>query len=276
MRLHQALTVAALLVAMVVVGCGGDDGDQAAAPDRAAGQDLGLLDDGMLVVATDIPFPPFVQGDPPDYEGFDIDVINAVADEIGLETEIRDLPFDVILQGQSGRFDLAIASVTITPERERSVDFSHPYFEAEQGLLVPADGSIQSADDLTGDTVVGVADGSVAEEYVKENTDARLRPFPEIDDAYNAVANGQVDAVVNDVSSEQAALEKYPKLAVPEAFATGELIGIIVPQGNGPLLDAVNAGVEAVKENGTLAELYRKWFDKPPSELLLDARHNAT
>ena len=89
-----------LLASAIVAGCGDDDDDSSGGGSESA--DLGLLEDGTLMVASDIPYPPFEQGDPPDYEGFDIDLINAVADEMGLEVEIQDQPFEVILAGSQG------------------------------------------------------------------------------------------------------------------------------------------------------------------------------
>ena len=91
-----------------------------------------------------------------------------------------------------------------------------------------------SIDDITADSVVGAQDGTTGETYAEENTDAEVRPFPEIDDAYNALASGQVDAVLNDLPSTRAAVEDNPDLEVAETFSTNELYGIVFPQGLEP------------------------------------------
>lgn len=274
MRLWAVLAFAGLLAAaLVAVGCGDDDES-----DGGSGgtQDLGLTDEGTLLVGSDIPYPPFEQGDPPDYEGFDIDLINAVGGEMGLDVEILDQPFDVILSGGSGRFDVAIAATTIKPARENRIDFSDPYFESEQSLLAPTDGDIQSIDDLTADVVVGAQDGTTGETYAEENSDAEIRPFQEIDDAYNALAGGQVDAVMNDLDPNNTAAEENPDLEVVETYATGEQYGIIVPEGNDALREAVNEALATVKEDGTLDSIYQEWFQKDAPPSVLDATHEAT
>jgi ABC-type amino acid transport substrate-binding protein len=276
-RLWLVLALVALLAsAMVAAGCGDDDDDGDSASTTAASEDLGLTDEGTLLVGSDIPYPPFEQGDPPDYEGFDIDVINAVGEEMGLDVKIVDVPFDLVLTGGSGRFDLAIAATTITPARENRIDFSDPYFESEQALLVQADGDIQSIDDLTSGTVVGAQDGTTGETYASDNTDAEIRAFPEIDDAYNAIAGGQVDAVINDVDAQNKAAEDNPDLEVVETYPTGEQYGIVFPQGSTALVDAVNEALATVKEDGTLDEIYQQWFEKEAPQSVIDATHEAS
>jgi ABC-type amino acid transport substrate-binding protein len=276
-RLWLVLALVALLAsAMVAAGCGDDDDDGDSASTTAASEDLGLTDEGTLLVGSDIPYPPFEQGDPPDYEGFDIDVINAVGEEMGLDVEIVDVPFYLVLTGGSGRFDLAIAATTITPARENRIDFSDPYFESEQALLVQADGDIQSIDDLTSGTVVGAQDGTTGETYASDNTDAEIRAFPEIDDAYNAIAGGQVDAVINDVDAQNKAAEDNPDLEVVETYPTGEQYGIVFPQGSTALVDAFNEALATVKEDGTLDEIYQQWFEKEAPQSVIDATHEAS
>lgn len=269
-----ALVIGAV-AAFAVAGCGDDDGDSTsdsttATTDTAS---LDLIEDGTLIVGSDIPFPPFEQGDPPDYDGFDIDLINEVADRLGLETQIEDAPFDLLLQGGGGQFDLAIAATTIKPARENRVDFSDPYFLASQALLVRSDGDVQSAEDLSG-KIVGAQDGTTGETYANDNTDAdEVRPFPEIDDAYNALEVGQVDAVINDLPSAQDAADKKDGLEVVETFDTDELYGIILPQESDALREAVNGALVEIKEDGTLNELYQEWFKVDAPESLLTETH---
>jgi polar amino acid transport system substrate-binding protein len=273
------LSALVLLVGLLAfaAGCGDDDSTSDSGGDStsATSGDLGLIEDGTLIVGSDIPYPPFEQGDPPDYEGFDIDVINAIADEMGLETQIEDAPFDLLLQGGGGQFDLAIAATTITPARENRVDFSDPYFLSSQGLLVQEGGDVQSLDDLSG-KIVGAQDGTTGETYANDETDAsEVRPFPEIDDAYNALSVGQVDAVINDLPAVEDAAETKEGLEVVEDFPTDEQYGVIIPQGNTALTDAVNEALQTIKDDGTLDEIYQEWFEIPAPEELLTATHEA-
>lgn len=267
------------LMALVASGCGDDDEGDTGGDSTTSAADapaaLPLIEDGKLIVGSDIPYPPFEQGDAPDYEGFDIDLINAVADNMGLEVQIEDAPFDLLLQGGGGQFDLAIAATTITPARENRVDFSNPYFQSSQGLLVRADSDIATAEDLAG-KIVGAQDGTTGETYASDETDAdEVRPFPEIDDAYNALEVGQVDAVLNDLPSVQAAVEEKEGLEVVDTFDTDEQYGIILPQGSDELLSAVNEALQEVKDDGTLDEIYQEWFQIDAPEALATATHEA-
>lgn len=276
------LVVVGLMATAAIAGCGGDDDESASSGESTsteggAGANLDTIEEGKLIVGSDIPFPPFEQGKKPDYEGFDIDVINAVGEELGVEVEIVDAPFDLLLRGGGGQFDLAISATTITDEREQKVDFSDPYFFAEQGLLVRADGEIATIDDIGSDVIVGAQDGTTGETYANENTEAsEVRAFPEIDDAYNALEVGQVDAVINDAPSVEDAADQKDGLEVVETFATDEEYGIIIPDGSDPLVEAINEALATVKEDGTLDEIYQEWFSRPAPEDLLSATHEAS
>ena len=277
------LLVTGLCAAMVVAGCGDDEESSSDSPTSASTPttggtdtaDLGLIEEGTLIVGSDIPYPPFEQGDPPDYEGFDIDLINAVAENLGLEVQIEDAPFDLLLQGGGGQFDLAVAATTITGAREGRVDFSDPYFLSSQGLLVQTGSDVATVDDLSG-KIVGAQDGTTGETYATDETDAsEVRPFPEIDDAYNALQVGQVDAVINDLPSVNDAAEQKEGLEVVQDFPTDEQYGVIIPQGSTALTEAVNGALQEVKDDGTLDELYQEWFKIPVPEELLTATHVA-
>jgi polar amino acid transport system substrate-binding protein len=268
--------IVGLVAASVAAGCGSDDDDGSddGATTEASAEDLGLIEDGTLIVGSDIPYPPFEMGDPPDYEGFDIDLINAVGEEMGLEVRIEDQPFDVLLQGGGGQYDVAVAATTITPARERRVDFSNPYFLAAQGLLVRADSDVATFEDLSGATV-GAQDGTTGETYANDETDAgEVRGFPEIDDAYQALESEQVDAVVNDLPSVQdVANDSNGRLEVVDNIETDELYGIIIPQGNEALLDAINKALQEVKDSGRLNEIYEEWVGVPVPDSLLEETH---
>ncbi len=273
-RLWTALLlVVGLAAAMVAAGCGSSDDSTSGDTTSASSGDIDmsgvtLLKEGTLTVGSDIPFPPFEQGDPPDYEGFDIDLINAIADKLGLQTSIKDMPFDLLLSGGGGQMDVAIAATTITPERAKKVDFSDPYFDAEQGLLVAEGSDIQTVDDLSG-KIVGVQQGTTGETYAEDNTDAsEVRPFPQINDAYNALKTGQVDAVMNDLPSVQDAADTLGGLEVVQRFPTDEQYGIYAAKGS-PIITPINEALQQVKDDGTLTDLYQKWFKVDPPEDLL-------
>jgi polar amino acid transport system substrate-binding protein len=271
--------IAGLFATALVAGCGDDDDDDGGSEssESASSSDLELIEDGTLIVGSDIPYPPFEQGDPPDYEGFDIDLINAVAEKMGLETQIEDAPFDLILTGGGGQFDLSISATTITPARENRVDFSDPYFISSQGLLVAEDSDIASIEDVTSDTIVGAEDGTTGETYANENSEAgEVRGFPAVDDAFNALSVGQVDAVVADGPVVEKAAEDKEGLEVVEIFPTDEQYGIVFPEGSEDLVEAVNEALQEVKDDGTLDELYEEWIEVQAPEELDSATHEST
>ncbi len=270
------MMIVGLLATAFVTGCGDDEedsgsGDTSGSTDTA---DLGLIEEGTLIVGSDIPYPPFEQGDPPEYEGFDIDLINAVAEKLELETQIEDAPFDLILTGGGGQFDLSISATTITPARENRVDFSDPYFISSQGLIVAEDSDIASIDDISSDHIVGAEDGTTGETYANDNSEAgEVRGFPAVDDAFNALSVGQVDAVIADGPVVEKAAEDKEGLEVVEIFPTDEQYGIVFPEGNDALVEAVNEALQEVKDEGVLEDLYDEHIGVPAPEELNTATH---
>src|SRR5918996_361805 len=195
--------IAALFATALVAGCGDDDDDDDATTEETDGAaaDIQTIQEGMLSVGTDAPFPPFEISTPekPDFGGYDIDVMNAIGEQLGLEVEYTNTGFGAIFRDTAnGLFDTAAAASTILRERERVVDFTDPYYEAQQALLVPEGSDIASVDDLSG-AIVGAQDGTTGETYADEETDAgEVRGFPQGPDAISAAITGQVDATIID------------------------------------------------------------------------------
>jgi polar amino acid transport system substrate-binding protein len=277
-RLLALLAALALIAtAGFAVGCGDDDDDGNGGDTTAAAQDFDLIQEGQLLVGTDTPFPPFEIGQPPDITGYDIDVVNAVAENLGLEVRYQDTSFDTIFRDTAqGKFDLAVAASTITPERERTVDFSDPYYEANQSLVVTPDSDITGVDDLAGQTV-GAQDGTTGEEYANDETDAaQVRGFPEGPDAFNALRNGQVDAVIIDQPVVIDALESQTggEIEEVEEIPTGELYGLVFAPDNDALREEANTALQEIKDDGTLADLYEQYFPGvEPPESVLEGTH---
>jgi polar amino acid transport system substrate-binding protein len=267
-RLLALLAALALVVtAGFVVGCGDDDDD---GDGGGGGQDLGLVQEGQLLVGTDTPFPPFEIGQPPDISGYDIEVMDAIAEKLGLEVTYQDTGFDTIFRDvANGLFDITAAASTITPERQQKVNFSDPYYEAQQALLVTEDSDIATTADLGG-VIVGAQDGTTGEVYANDETDAsEVRGFPEGPDAVAALRTGQVEAVIIDQPVAVDALENIGGVKLVQEIPTNELYGFAMAPQNTALLDAVNGALAEIKDDGTLAELYQKYFktDPPPSVL---------
>jgi polar amino acid transport system substrate-binding protein len=262
------LLVIGLLAAVAVAGCGDDDGDST--DSTTASGDVETITEGTLTVGTDTPYPPFEIGQPPDITGFDIEVVNAIAEELGLTPEYTDTSFDTIFRDTAaGQFDLAAAASTITPAREKVVAFSDPYYESQQALVVAEGSDIASVADLSG-AVVGAQDATTGETYANDETDAsEVRGYPEGPDAIAAVATGQVDAAIIDQPVAVDAVDKQGGIEIAEEIPTEEFYGFAMPIDNTGLQDGVNEALATIAENGTLADLYEEYFQSEPSEAVL-------
>jgi polar amino acid transport system substrate-binding protein len=269
-RLWLVAGLAALLAtAMIAAGCGGDDNDTTTtAGGGSGGQDLGLITDGTLTVGSDIPYPPFEQGKPPDYTGFDIELIDDIAKRLDLQPKIVDTSFGTIFADQqAGKFDIVASSTTITPARSKRVTFSDPYFDADQSLMVQKGSDIKTVDDITSDTKIGVQEGTTGQDYAETKTDGTVQAFAEIGTAFNSLQAGQVDAVINDFPVSAFALKKYPQLDVVQSIPTGERYGFPMQKTNTALIDAVNKALADSIADGTYQKIFQKWFtEKPPKE----------
>lgn len=267
---HHSLRLAGLVAilfafAALAVGCGG------AATDTTANNEGGLTKDaGVLSVGSDIPYAPIEFGDPPDYEGFDVDLVGAIAEKLGVKAEFTKTPFDTITRDLAqGKFDMVASAMTITPERAEEVTFSDPYFAANQALAVTEGSDIESADDLAGGTVAAQL-ATTGESWARENLpDTEVRTFDLVDDALQAVNTGQVDAAVIDFPVVFWAEEQGEGIVVAETIETDESYGMAFADENTALLDKVNEALAELKKDGTYSEIYEKWFhQKPPKELL--------
>ena len=263
-----ALIAAVLVLALAAAGCGGDDEESGG---DSAGGGIETIEPGVLTVGSDIPFPPFEAGRAPNYEGFDIDIVDEIAKRTELDVQIEDTPFEPIFRDLAqGKFDMVASATTITPEREQAVDFSDPYYFADQGLLVEEGNSdIQTVDDLPG-TTVGAQDATTGEIYANDETDAdEVRGFPEGPDAINALRAGTVDAVIIDLPVAEDAVQAQGGVEIAQRVVTREEYGLAFQDDGDALREEVNAALQEIKDDGTYAEIYEKWFkEKPPEELL--------
>jgi polar amino acid transport system substrate-binding protein len=272
-RLTALFAVSLLaLTALVVAGCGG--GSSTSEESTAAGNGGGGGE--PLSVGSDIPYPPFEQGKPGNYTGFDIELIEAIGEKIGRKPEVQDTSFETIFRDvQQGKFDAAISAATITDEREKAVDFSNPYYLSEQALLVAESSPFKELKELEGKTV-GVQQGTTGQELAKEEIGgAEIRPFPEGPDAVNALKAGTVEGVVIDAPVAQNAVEKSGGVEIAEKIPTEESYGIAVAQGETELLEEINKGLKEVEEDGTYKKIYEKWFHLEPPKAIFSATHEA-
>ena len=264
-----------ILAAMVVVvGCGSDDDSSSSGSGDFQSE---LITEGTLTVGSDIPYAPFEMGQAPDYTGFDIELVNDIAERLDLETKIEDTAFDTIFTDVAqGKFDMVASAATITPEREQAVNFSDPYFESEQALLVPPGSDITSVEDLSGATVAA-QDGTTGEAYANDETDAgQVRGFPTGAAAIAAVVNGQAEAAIIDAPvAEDAASKGQSGFEIATNIPTGEYYGFAFAKDTPELLSAVNGALSDLIEDGTYEKLFKKYFNATPPASITDGTASA-
>jgi len=232
-----------------------------------------VIKEGKLTVCTHLPYEPFQYNKGGEVVGFDVDLMDLVADDLKLDQEIVNTPFETIETGQAmatGKCDIAAAGMTITDERDKVIDFSDPYFEATQALLVKKGAGYDSLESLDGKTL-GVQVGTTGEQYANDHAPdgVEIKVFEDLALLLEAVKSGSIDAAINDNTVLVDYSEQNPDTEMTTEFETGEQYGFGVAQGeNADLIDAVNKAFKNAHEDGTYDKLFEKYFptlEKPTS-----------
>lgn len=255
MRTHLLCAILSVLFAGVVLqSCGGGNDNPAR---RTA-----------LRIGTDATYPPFetvdvATGKP---SGFDIDLITLVCEINGWTPEFIVTPFDGMIPGlQAKKYDVAISAMTITPERAAAVDFSEPYYLAGQTIAVPlAENNISKPEDLKGKKV-GVQLGTTGEMMAKRIEGADVYSFENIGAAFIDMANGNLDAVLNDFPTTQAYIRSHGTAKTVGEILSKEQYGIAIRKGEAELRDSVNAALVKLKSDGRYRQLHLTWFGTEPA-----------
>lgn len=268
-----------LALALAVVACGDDGEDTSTA--SASGTDettatsatdgggaeapQGFVNDGQLTVCSDTPYEPFeFEGPNGEQTGYDIDLLRAIADDAGLGLAVLDLPFDGILGSVvAGECDVVASAVTITEERAEQVDFTEPYFDADQSLLVRSEDAetFATLDALAGERIA-VQAGTTGETYANENAPegAEVVSFEDADGLFGALTSGDVSAVLQDFPVNAYRATQDDAFVVTETFPTGEQYGFAVEKGNEELLTFLDQGLATLREDGRFDEIFATYF----------------
>jgi len=243
-----------------------------AAPTAEATAPAACRSTGELIVGTDAAYPPFenINTTTNEFEGFDIDLLNAVAAKAGFTVKYENAAFDpIFINLASGQFDIVISAATITEERMKTVSFSNPYFAAGQVIVVRKDdaATIKTPEDLAGKTI-GVQLGTTGAEAAKEIKDVTVKEYQTAPEAFQALANKDVDAVVNDNVVSLTLILNRPELnlVVTGDPFTVEYYGIAVRMECGDLLTVINTALEEVIKDGTYEEIYKKYLGEAPTK----------
>lgn len=224
----------------------------------------------VLRIAVNPTFPPFEMKTPDGaLTGFDIDLINAIGGTSGFLIDFDEMSFDDVIRSlYTGQTDAAISAITINPDRLERVSFSRPYFKSGLGIAVAADNTdLTSLESLQGKRI-GVQQGTTGEAQALSIPDAKIRQVNAAPDALQALAKGQLDAVINDAPATDYAIRSGAITGIKQIdeLLTEEFYGIATPK-NSPNLEKINTGLTTLLDNGTYAQIYRRWFETEPPAL---------
>lgn len=233
--------------------------------DTAVDGEIVLVNDGKLTVAASLDFPPFENlNTDGEAEGFEVDLMKAICDELGLECNyLPSTKFDTIVPQISagGKADVGVSGFTVTPERAKEIDFTDVIMDINQGVAVMKDSGITSVDQLEGKKI-GAQSGTTGYEWALENVEgADVLAFDEMTGVFAALQSGQVDAVAADLPVVQYyVLNAYQDAEVIAEVPTGEQYAIVVSKDNPALTKALNEAIAKLKADGTYDQLTQKWF----------------
>jgi len=267
-RRKGSLLVLAMLVALVAAGCGSDEPTDTGAQSGSGTQVSGLITDGTLTVGTELPAPPFWIGE--DYNsltgGFEVDLAKEIAKRLNLgTTKFVEMPFAGLVAGQKCPCDINFSQVTITPDRAKVAQFTEPYFDANQGILVKKGtkvGSLQEAKGLRWGAQINTTGAAYINDQIKPSSEAQI--YNTTVDAFTALSAGQIDAVLLDTPIVVGAVKanQIPDGEVVGQFETGEKYGAVINK-DSKNLAAFNQVITTLKSEGFIDQLYKKYFVDP-------------
>jgi len=253
MKKMIALVLAVLMLALCLTGCG-KKGTTLAEVQKA----------GKLTIATSPDFPPFeTLGANGAVEGIEIDVMQLICEELGVELVIEQLDFDSVLPGvQSGKYDAGVSGISVTPKREKNTLFTQPYCLAAQAIVVLNGSPIQSKADLEGKKIA-VQTGTTAESFAMENG-YTIQSFAANNDAQSALLTGKVDAwVIDDLTAADMVkaynAENPDALVILDEALTTEPYAFAFAFGSETLVAEINKVLDELLANGTIADIFAKY-----------------
>jgi polar amino acid transport system substrate-binding protein len=268
---HFLQSAGILLAGLVLAACGKQEPPAPAASAPAPAASAPAPAAKVYVVGTDAAYAPFEsQNEKGEIVGFDIEVVQAVAQKAGIEVKFVNTPWEGIFNTLAqGDRDLLVSSITITAERKQTMDFSAPYFDAEQLIAVKKDSKIAKFNDLK-KLKVGVQNGTTGDEVVAKlqgKDSANIKRFESTPLALKELEAGGVDAVVADngvvvhyVNNNSGSKFK----TISDSSFAAEQYGLAVKKGNTELLAKLDKGLADIKADGTYEKIYTKYFGAPP------------
>ncbi|MDR0848983.1 MAG: ABC transporter substrate-binding protein [Propionibacteriaceae bacterium] len=262
-------------LALVLTGCATPSGTATSAPpagDPSAaatteGANITTITPGALTVCSDSPYEPFEFEDDSaevGYSGYDIDLMGAIAADLGLKLVVIDSDFDALQSGilfASKQCDVGASALTITEERKANLGFSDPYYNSQQSILIAKTSTIKGIEDLVAGTRVGVQAGTTGEIYTAKNApDATSVAFPSDGEMWLALQAGQVDALLQDLPVNHQHEVADPNYVVVAQYDTEEEFGFAVAKESSALLAAINSSLAKLKASGEYDKIFTKYF----------------
>ena len=216
---------------------------------------------GTLVMATNAEFPPYEYYEDGDIVGIDVEIAKAIAAKLGMELQIEDMAFDAIIPAvTSGKADFGAAGMTVTEERQRSVEFTDTYANSNQVAIVKEDSDITGSDALAG-KIIGVQLGTTGDALATEIKDATVERYNKGLEAVQSLTQGKIDAVVIDQATAEAFVKKTEGIKILEEKMSEEEYAIAIKKGNMELVEKMNEAIKELKEEGKIDELVAKYMD---------------
>ena len=214
---------------------------------------------GKLVVATSPDFPPFESLEGGEVVGIEVDIMELICKELGVELEIVQMDFDSVLIGiQSGKYDCGASGITVNAKREKNMRFTIPYYNAAQVIVVAEGSDIQGKADLAGKSV-SVQTGTTADEGCKAEGNIDVKAFAANADAKAALTTGKVDAWVVDNLTALQMIEEGDGLVILKENMTDEPYAFSFAYGSEDVVEAINPILEKLIEDGTIEEIFANY-----------------
>ncbi len=276
MKLKKLGAIAAcgvLAATLGLVGCssGSSSSSSSASSESSAASEateLTLLNDGQLTIILSPDYPPFENIENGELEGFEVELMKAVAEQMNLEPNFVQMQFDTIIPAitAGGQGDVGASGFSVDPDRAKEIDFTDSYYIDDQAVAVMGDSAItedNAADELNKEgVIIAVQTGTTGETYAQENyPNATIQGYGNSTDCFAAMQSGQADAVCTNLAVVKRMIETaYTDATIVVEVATGEEYAAVVAQDNPELTAAINEALAELESNGTIEELKAKWF----------------
>ena len=215
---------------------------------------------GTLIMGTNATFPPYEYYEGDEIVGIDVEIAQAIGEKLGMEVTVEDMEFDALIPAlASNKVDIVAAGMTVTQERQESVNFTDTYATAAQVIIVKQGSDIASSEDLNG-KILGVQMGTTGDSLASEIEGAQVERFNKYFEAIQSVLQGKIDAVIIDSAPAKAFAEKDENLVILDEALSSEDYAMAINKDNTELLDKVNAAIAELDEEGTLDEIVNKYI----------------